>query len=255
MRLIARGVGKRFGPLAVLEDISFAVGPGEIVAVVGPSGCGKSTLLRILGGLERADAGSVETMGEAPAASLNPITYVFQDFALLPWRSVIDNVAFALEHRVADAARRREMAAQALDALGLAGFHDAYPRQLSGGMKQRVGLARAMAVKPAILLMDEPLSALDAQTRELFMADLAALLSREPFAGVYVTHNLDEAALLARRILVLSRRPGRVRRVFEIATPLAARRADDPDIVALRRAIWEELRADATAADREILDA
>ena len=209
MKLIARGVGKRFGPLAVLEDISFEVGPGEIVAVVGPSGCGKSTLLRILGGLERADAGSVETMGEAPAASLNPITYVFQDFALLPWRSVIDNVAFALEHRVAEAARRREMAAQALDA----------------------------------------------QTRELFMADLAGLLSREPFAGVYVTHNLDEAALLARRIVVLSRRPGRVRRVFEIATPLAARRADEPDLVALRHAIWEELRADAAAADREILDA
>lgn len=254
MRLVARGVGKRFGSLAVLDDISLEVGPGEIVAVVGPSGCGKSTLLRILGGLERADAGVVETVGAPPAASLNPITYVFQDFALLPWRSVIDNVGFALEHRVADAARRREMAAQALAALGLSEFHDAFPKQLSGGMKQRVGLARALAVKPAVLLMDEPLSALDAQTRELFMADLVRLLTREPFAGVYVTHNLDEAALLARRIVVLSRRPGRVRRVFAVETAVGERRADDAAIVALRGAIWEELRADAAAADREILD-
>ena len=254
MRLVARGVGKRFGSLAVLEDVSFEVGPGEIVAVVGPSGCGKSTLLRILGGLERADAGSVETVGAPTAASLNPITYVFQDFALLPWRSVLDNVAFALEHRVADAAQRRAMAAQALAALGLSEFHDAYPKQLSGGMKQRVGLARALAVKPAVLLMDEPLSALDAQTRELFMADFVTLLAREPFAGVYVTHNLDEAALLARRILVLSRRPGRVRRAFEVETPVSARRADDAQMIALRRAIWDELRADAAAADREILD-
>jgi NitT/TauT family transport system ATP-binding protein len=253
LKLVARGVGKRFGPLAVLDDISLEAGPGEIVAVVGPSGCGKSTLLRILGGLERADSGAVETVGAPPAASLNPITYVFQDFALLPWRSVIDNVAFALEHRVAHAARRREMAAQALDALGLGGFHAAYPKQLSGGMKQRVGLARALAVRPAVLLMDEPLSALDAQTRELFMADLVALLSREPFAGVYVTHNLEEAALLARRIVVLSRRPGRVRRVFEAASSPLDRRPDDPDIVALRHAIWNELRADAAAADREIL--
>jgi NitT/TauT family transport system ATP-binding protein len=254
VRLSARGVGKRFGPLAVLDDISLEVGPGEIVAVVGPSGCGKSTLLRILGGLERADAGTVETVGAPPSASLNPITYVFQDFALLPWRSVIDNVGFALEHRVRDGARRREMAAQALAALGLSEFHDAFPKQLSGGMKQRVGLARALAVKPAVLLMDEPLSALDAQTRELFMADLVRLLAREPFAGVYVTHNLDEAALLARRIVVLSRRPGRVRRVFDVETPVGARVADDPAIVALRRAIWDELRADAAAADREILD-
>ncbi|QLP97529.1 MAG: ABC transporter ATP-binding protein [Rhodoblastus sp.] len=254
MRLVARGVGKRFGPLAVLDDISLEVGPGEIVAVVGPSGCGKSTLLRILGGLERADAGVVETVGAPPSASLNPITYVFQDFALLPWRSVLDNVCFALEHRVGDRARRREMATQALAALGLSEFHDAFPKQLSGGMKQRVGLARALAVKPAVLLMDEPLSALDAQTRELFMADLVRLLAREPFAGVYVTHNLDEAALLARRIVVLSRRPGRVRRVFEVDTPVGARSADDPAIVVLRQAIWEELRADAAAADREILD-
>lgn len=254
MKLVARGVGKRFGSLAVLEDVSLEAGPGEIVAVVGPSGCGKSTLLRILGGLERADAGVVETIGAPPPASFNPITYVFQDFALLPWRSVIDNVMFALEHRVRDAGERRAMAGQALAALGLSEFHDAFPKQLSGGMRQRVGLARALAVKPAVLLMDEPLSALDAQTRELFMADLAGLLAREPFAGVYVTHNLDEAALLARRIIVLSRRPGRVRRVFEVETPVGSRRADDAPIIELRQAIWAELRADAAAADREILD-
>jgi NitT/TauT family transport system ATP-binding protein len=254
VRLIGKGIGKRFGALSVLEDVDVEVGPGEILAVVGPSGCGKSTLLRILGGLERADAGRVETQGAAAPGALNPITYVFQDFALLPWRNVIDNVRFGLEHHPMTRAERRERAAQALAQLGLSEFHEAFPKQLSGGMRQRVGLARALAARPAILLMDEPLSALDAQTRELFMSDLAALLTREPFAGVYVTHNLDEAVLLARRVMVLSRRPGRVRATFELDRPLVERRLDDPRVAGVRRAIWEALQADAAAADRELID-
>jgi NitT/TauT family transport system ATP-binding protein len=255
MRLIAEGVGKGFGGLNVLDDVSLAVSAGEIVAIVGPSGCGKSTLLRILGGLERCDAGRVEIEGAPPDGTLNPITMVFQDFALLPWRSALDNVAFGLEHHGLSRHERRARAAAALDLVGLSGFHDAYPKQLSGGMRQRVGLARALAVRPAILLLDEPMSALDAQTRDLFMVDLARLLASQPFAGVYVTHNLDEAALLARRVIVLSRRPGRVRRVFEIEAPLEMRRLDDPVIAALRGAIWDELKADAVAAERELIDA
>ncbi|MCZ7658205.1 MAG: ABC transporter ATP-binding protein [Xanthobacteraceae bacterium] len=254
MRLVAERIGHGYGALDVLSDISFSVADGEIVAVVGPSGCGKSTLLRILGGLERPRAGRALIEGTAPPGSLNPITFVFQDFALLPWRTVAGNVALVLEDRPLAAAERREMVAGALARMGLADFADAYPKQLSGGMRQRVGLARALVVRPAVLLMDEPLSALDAQTRELLMDDLTGLLAAERFAGVYVTHNLGEAVRLARRILVMSRRPGRVRSVVEIARPIAGRSAGDAELAAAAQAIWESLREEAVAADRELAD-
>lgn len=252
MKLVADRISHAYGALPVLEDVSLEAGEGEIVAIVGPSGSGKSTLLRILGGLERPSQGAALIEGAARADSLNPITYVFQDFALLPWRSVADNVALPLEDRVADARLRDEMVREALARLGLADFANAYPRQLSGGMKQRVGLARALVVRPSALLLDEPLSALDAQTRDLLMDDLRALLSNAPFAGLYVTHNLDEAVLLARRVVVLSRRPGRVRAIFEIERPPAERRIDQADILTMRAKIWDCLRDDAAAAVREL---
>jgi NitT/TauT family transport system ATP-binding protein len=253
MRLTASHIGHRYGTLGVLEDVSFSVAAGEIVAIVGPSGCGKSTLLRILGGLERAQTGEALLAGDPPAGSLNPLTFVFQDFALLPWRTVEGNVALVLEHHRLSAAKRRELVADALVRTGLSDFAGAFPKQLSGGMKQRVGFARALAVKPAVLLMDEPLSALDAQTRELLMDDLIRLSAAERFAGVCVTHNLAEAVRLGHRIVVLSRRPGRVRAVIDIARPIAERRSGDPDLEAKARDIWELLRADAAAADRELV--
>lgn len=253
MRLTASGITHRYGDLTVLDDVSLTVGPGEIVAVVGPSGCGKSTLLRILGGLERADAGDVRLAGAAPAGALNPVTFVFQDFALLPWRTVAGNVSLVLEDRV-PADERAAVVADVLARTGLADFAQVFPKQLSGGMKQRVGLARALAVRPALLLMDEPLSALDAQTRELVMEDFVRLMSASGFAGVYVTHNLAEAVRLGRRIVVLSRRPGRVRAVVEIDRPIAARRAGDADLEAKAEEIWSLLRVDAAAADRELVD-
>jgi len=254
MRLTASRIGHRYGPLPVLDDVSFSVGPGEIVAIVGPSGCGKSTLLRILGGLERAQGGEALIEGEAPSGSLNPITFVFQDFALLPWRTVEGNVALVLEDKALAPAARRAIVADALARTGLAEFARAFPKQLSGGMKQRVGLARALAVKPAVLLMDEPLSGLDAQTRELLMEDLVRLSAAERFAGVYVTHNLAEAVRLGHRIVVLSRRPGRVRAVVPIDRPIAERRSSDPELDAKAREIWDLLKADAVAADRELID-
>ncbi len=252
MRLLADRVTHSYGPLAVLEDVSFAVSSGEVVAVVGPSGCGKSTLLRILGGLERAGSGGALLEGEPPAGSLNPLTFVFQDFALLPWRTVEGNVRLALEgHRLASSEAAR-VVADVLARTGLSAFAGAYPKQLSGGMRQRVGIARALAVRPAVLLMDEPLSALDAQTRELLMDDLVALHGAGDLATVYVTHNLDEAVRLADRVVVLSRRPGRVRAVAEIASPRAARRPGDPALAREAEALWALIRADALEADREL---
>src|SRR5918911_3051777 len=175
MDLIADHINHRFGTLDVLDDVSFTVSAGEVVAIVGPSGCGKSTLLSILGGLLQPSAGAVELRGAPPADSLNPLTFVFQDFALLPWCTVEANVEFPLVHTALDAAARKAVVDDALRRTGLSDFRGAYPKQLSGGMRQRVGIARALAVRPAILLMDEPLSALDAQTRELLMDDFLAL--------------------------------------------------------------------------------
>ena len=222
MDLIADHISHRFGTLEVLDDVSFTVAAGEVVAIVGPSGCGKSTLLSILGGLLLPSRGAAELRGAPPADSLNPLTFVFQDFALLPWCSVDENVAFPLQHAGLAAAERRAIVDDALRRTGLTDFRGAYPKQLSGGMRQRVGIARALAVRPAILLMDEPLSALDSQTRELLMEDFVRLLADGAMGAVYVTHNLEEAVRLADRIVVLSRRPGRVRETVTIPITRAA---------------------------------
>ncbi|MDE3120743.1 MAG: ABC transporter ATP-binding protein [Paracoccaceae bacterium] len=255
MRLLADRVGHRYAATEVLRDIDIAIGEGEIVCIVGPSGCGKSTLLRMLGGLEQASAGSVLLEGEPPAGSLNPITYIFQDFALLPWRSVEGNIRLVLEdHRLGEAAIR-EIVADVLERTRLAEFRAALPRQLSGGMKQRVAIARALAVRPAVMLMDEPLSALDSQTRELLMDDFLDLWQRERFSSVYVTHNLSEAVRLGHRIVVLSRRPGQVREIIEIDMPLEDRPHRTAELEPIRQKLWDMLRDEARAADRELTDA
>ncbi|KFB11140.1 ABC transporter ATP-binding protein [Nitratireductor basaltis] len=252
MQLIARNITHRYGGRLVLDDISFSIGEGEIVCVVGPSGCGKSTLLRILGGLEKADEGEALVAGEAPEGSLNPLTYIFQDFALLPWRSVRGNVSLVLEDHGIRGARANAIIDDVLARTNLSDFRDALPRQLSGGMKQRVAIARALAVKPAIMLMDEPLSALDSQTRELLMDDLVSLWSREPFSACYVTHNLNEAVRLGTRIVVLSRRPGRIREIVEIDMPIDERAERLVELEKLQRHVWEIMREEAREADREI---
>src|SRR3954464_5227514 len=164
MDLIADQISHRFGALDVLDRVSFTVASGEVVAIVGPSGCGKSTLLSILGGLLRPSEGRAELRGAPPAGSLNPLTFVFQDFALLPWCTVEQNVEFVLLHAGLTSAERRAIVVDALRRTGLTDFRSSWPKQLSGGMRQRVGIARALAVRPSILLMDEPLSALDSQT-------------------------------------------------------------------------------------------
>src|ERR1700709_2302933 len=254
MDLIADQISHRFGALDVLDRVSFTVGAGEVVAIVGPSGCGKSTLLSILGGLLQPSAGVAEWRGAPPAGSLNPLTFVFQDFALLPWSTVEANVEFPLLHTGLDATGRQAIVDDALRRTSLSDFCGTYPKQLSGGMRQRVGIARALAVRPAILLMDEPLSALDSQTRELLMEDFIGLLADGTMGAAYVTHNLDEAIRLADRIVVLSRRPGRIREVVSI--PLT--RAERGDINArgrlltLQSELWSLIREEAIDAAREV---
>jgi NitT/TauT family transport system ATP-binding protein len=254
MDLIADHISHRFGALEVLDKVSFTVGAGEVVAIVGPSGCGKSTLLSILGGLLRPSSGTAELRGAAPAGSLNPLTFVFQDFALLPWCTVEDNVAFPLSHTGLAAGEQRAVIDDALRRTSLSDFRGMYPKQLSGGMRQRVGIARALAVKPAILLMDEPLSALDSQTRELLMEDFVRLLADGAMGAVYVTHNLEEAIRLADRIVVLSRRPGRVREVVAIPMTRSERGgiAAREKLLALQNELWSLIREEAIDAEREV---
>src|SRR5258707_6572254 len=254
MDLIADHISHRFGALDVLDKVSFTVASGEVVAIEGPSGCGKSTLLSILGGLLRPSEGQAELRGAPPADSLNPLTFVFQDFALLPWCTVEANVEFPLAHTALDAAARRAVVDDALRRTGLSDFRGTYPKQLSGGMRQRVGIARALAVRPAILLMDEPLSALDSQTRELLMEDFIRLLADGEMGAVYVTHNLEEAVRLADRIVVLSRRPGRVREIVEIPMTRAERGDIDArgQLLALQSDLWSLIREEAIDAEREV---
>jgi NitT/TauT family transport system ATP-binding protein len=234
MDLIADHISHRFGTLDVLDDVSFTVRAGEVVAIVGPSGCGKSTLLSILGGLLQPSAGAAELRGAPPAGSLNPLTFVFQDFALLPWCTVEENVAFPLENTGLSASERRAVIDDALRRTGLTDFRGAWPKQLSGGMRQRVGIARALGVRPAILLMDEPLSALDSQTRELLMEDFVRLL--------------------ADRIVVLSRRPGRVRETVTIPMTRSERGAPDArsQLMTLQGDLWSLIRSEAIDAEREV---
>ncbi|MEL7229989.1 MAG: ABC transporter ATP-binding protein [Pseudomonadota bacterium] len=254
MDLHVEDVTHRYGPMTVLDGIDLPVPAGRIICIVGPSGCGKSTLLRLLGGLEQPTAGAIRQIGAAPADTLNPLTYVFQDFALLPWRSVSGNVSLVLEDHKIAGAERQAIIDDVLARTKLSDFADALPRQLSGGMKQRVAIARALAVRPAVMLMDEPLSALDSQTRELLMDDLIGLWTREPFTAVYVTHNLAEAVRLGHAIVVLSRRPGRIREIVRLDTPLADRQMGDVALEQVQRHLWQLMREEAEAADKELLD-
>ncbi|MFT7595141.1 MAG: NitT/TauT family transport system ATP-binding protein [Paracoccaceae bacterium] len=254
MDLTLENITHRYGGLPVLSDVSLHIPAGEIMCVIGPSGCGKSTLLRLIGGLERPESGQVLQSGTPPAGCLNPLTFVFQDFALLPWRTVQGNISLVLEDHGIRGQAADKIITDVLARTKLSDFRAALPRQLSGGMKQRVAIARALAVNPAVLLLDEPLSALDAQTRELLMEDLVGLWARQPFTAVYVTHNLAEAVRLGHRIAVLSRRPGQVREVVQVDTPLTERRSGDAKLEALQAHLWDLMKQEAMAADQELLD-
>ncbi|HUB98134.1 MAG TPA: ABC transporter ATP-binding protein [Stellaceae bacterium] len=257
MEIIADVKLHAYGTLTVLQDIKLHLRPGEILSVIGPSGCGKSTLLGIIGGILKPTDGAIYMEGEAPPDCLNPLTFIFQDFALLPWRTVAQNVALPLEHHKLSSAERKARVMDALQRTKLDEFADALPKQLSGGMRQRVGIARALVVRPAVLLMDEPLSALDAQTRDLLMEDFLDLWLRERVAGIYITHNFHECLRLADRIMVLSRRPGKIKEIIEVRIPQRERAQKSAQAVLadLGDRLWSLIRDEASKAEREVVDA
>ena len=244
-----------YGDFQVIKDLSLNIESGKIICIVGPSGCGKSTLLRFIGGLERPTSGEILQLGSPPKDSLNPMTFIFQDFALLPWRSVSGNISLVLEDHGIGGAKAQEIIDDVLTRTNLIDFKNALPKQLSGGMKQRVAIARALAVNPAVMLMDEPLSALDSQTRELLIDDLVGLWTKKPFTAVYVTHNLEEAVRLGHSILVLSRRPGEIREIVSIDIPLSEREYGNIELEKYRKYLWDIMRNEAVAADSELINA
>jgi ABC-type nitrate/sulfonate/bicarbonate transport system ATPase subunit len=232
-------------PVVALDGIDLDVQTQEFVCVLGPSGCGKTTLLKVIAGLERLDAGQVRIDGEIVTGPGPDRAMVFQNFALLPWADVLTNIAFGLELRGVPKAERETTARELTRAVGLKGFEHHYPRQLSGGMQQRVGLARALAVDPENLLMDEPFGAVDEQTRRLLQEDLLALLERTCKTVIFVTHSMDEAVRLGDRVILMTPRPGRVHESISVPLPRPRPPHVDeyPQFVELKEYLWTQLRA------------
>ena len=223
-----------------IEHFDLDIKKGELISIVGPSGCGKTTILRMIAGLLEPTAGEILIAGE-PCSGPGPDRgMVFQDFALLPWRSVIKNVEFGLEVAGVPKQERRERAERYLEAGGLSDFKDARISELSGGMKQRVGIARALVNKPDVLLMDEPFGALDAQTRNIMQAELIKILDKTDQTIIFITHSVDEAVYLSDRIIVLTKRPATIKEIVEVPWPRPRDRAS-PEFTALRKHILDEL--------------
>ena len=249
-KLALNGLTKRFGDLEVLCEINVAIERGAFISLVGPSGCGKTTLLRIVAGLEPASAGAVLLDGRAVREPGGDRGFVFQSDNLLPWRTVFDNAIIGPEVAGRTGVVEKNRIRDLLRLVGLEGFENYFPRQLSGGMRQRVNLARALAIDPEILLMDEPFSALDAQTREIMQTELMRIWEEGRKTVLFVTHQIDEAVFLSDRVLVLARRPGRIREDIRIALPrpraLGIKRA--PEFVTYVDRIWRLIEDDVRAS-------
>ncbi len=208
------------GPgVEALRSISLSIGSGEFVSLLGPSGCGKSTLLFMIAGLERADAGGIRCNGQPVTDADRQRSVVFQDYALLPWRTVSGNVGLPLEGHLREPEKLQERVRQYIHMVGLKGFEQAYPAHLSGGMRQRVALARALATEPAVLLLDEPFAALDAQMREILQTELLQIWQRTGTTMVFVTHSIDEAVFMSQRVVVMTARPGQIKAQIQIDEP------------------------------------
>jgi len=239
-------------PVTALSNFSLEVGRGEFVSIVGPSGCGKSTFLNILLGLLRPEAGEMRLNGTPIAGPSQERAMVFQEFGLLPWRTVRANVELGLELKGIPSAERSQRAAELIKLVGLQGFERHYPHELSGGMKQRVGLARALATEPEVLLMDEPFAALDAQTRDLMQAELLQIWGRTKKTVLFVTHSIEEAAYLSDRVIVMTARPGRTKDVLKIqlARPRDYEMRLTPEFNEIKLRIWEVLKEELTPESR-----
>jgi NitT/TauT family transport system ATP-binding protein len=239
------------GGVIAFQDLTFDVKPNEALCVVGPSGCGKTTLLRCLAGLILPSEGQI-FLDEQPLTAPSPVVgMVFQHFGLFPWKTVAENVAYGLKLTGVPQARWRDLVQPYVEMVGLVGFEGLYPYQLSGGMQQRAGLARALVLNPQVLLMDEPFGALDAQTRELLQEELVRILEREQRTMVFITHSIDEAIALGDRIVVMSTRPGRIREVLDVGLPRPRnleRARTSPRYAELRQHIWNQLRPEVGAS-------
>ena len=249
-RLSVEGATKTFtsGSLTVFEGLDLAVRDGEAVCILGPSGCGKTTLLRCMHGLARLSGGQIVIDGVAVTAPRRNVAMVFQHFGLMPWKRVRENVAYGLELAGAPRATIAERVERYIELVGLRGFEEAYPYALSGGMQQRVGLARALAVEPEVLLMDEPFGSLDALTREVLQDELLRIYQARPRTMVFITHSIEEAIALGDRVVVLSARPARVREILAVDIPRPRTVASviaDRRFVELRDRCWRLLRKEA----------
>lgn len=258
MKLVIDNVSKSFvsrtgHTLPVLQDINLTVNEEEFVALVGPSGCGKSTLLNITAGLLAPTSGSA-SFTHLPQGHVPRTGIVFQETGLFPWRSVYDNIAFGLEAIGVPRQEQKDRISHYINLVGLTGFEKALPHHLSGGMRQRVGIARALVINPDLLLMDEPFSALDAQTRTIMQEELVTLWDKTRLSTLYVTHNIQEAVMLADRVVLLSRRPGKISRILNIGIPRTERELPQhtEEIAEYIRIIWEHISKDARAALMEV---
>lgn len=258
MKLVIKDINKTFitnngKELSVLENINLTVENEEFVALVGPSGCGKSTLLNITAGLLAPSSGSVY-FSDLPPNHTPTTGIVFQETGLFPWRTVYENIAFGLEAIGINKTEQRDRIEHYVNMVGLKGFEKSLPQQLSGGMRQRVGIARALAINPDLLLMDEPFSALDAQTRTIMQEELVTLWEKTRLSTLYVTHNIQEAVMLADRVVLLSRRPGQISKILKIDIPRAERELpqNSSAIAEYIRVIWEHISKDARAALMEV---
>jgi NitT/TauT family transport system ATP-binding protein len=253
-RVCISGAGVRYGDLTVFDDINLTVKDREIVSIVGPSGCGKTTLLRSVDGLTRLDSGAVTIDGKPVDGPTPGVSMVFQHFGLFPWKSVYNNVAYGLKLQGASKDLIAEAVPKYIKMVGLAGFEKAFPHQLSGGMQQRAGLARALAVEPQVLLMDEPFSAIDAQTREILQFELLRIWGDRPIAMLFVTHSIDEAVLMGDRVVVLKGRPSHIHEVIDVGIPHPRTREtlSTPRFQEVKAHVWDLLMQDVIEAERQV---
>ena len=253
-RIQVRGLAKRYGQLQVFRGIDFDVGEREIVTIVGPSGCGKTTLLRCIDGLLPVDGGEIVCDGVSVKEPIAGMAMVFQHFGLFPWKTVTDNVGYGLRMAGVPADEIAERVPRFIKMVGLSGFENAYPYQMSGGMQQRCGLARALALEPKVLLMDEPFAAVDAQTREILQFELLRIWQERPTAMIFVTHSIEEAVLLGHRVIVLKGRPSSIHETIEIDLPSPRTRATlrEPRFAELRERVWGTLMSEARAAEFQL---
>jgi len=237
-----------------LDDVSFSVQKGEFLVLVGPSGCGKSTLIDLLGGLSQPSSGKILLDGKVITGPGLDRGIVFQQYALFPWRTAQQNVEFGLEAKGLPAQQRRDVARAHLELVGLSGFEDRLPHELSGGMKQRVAIARSLAYDPEVLLMDEPFAALDAQTREGLQDELLRIWEKSRTTILFITHGIDEAVYLGQRVAVMTSRPGRIKRIVDIPSDFRQREEDvrsAAEFREIRHEIWSLLRDEVKRAEQQ----